>query len=188
MIIGLAGGMGVGKSTAVRLVQEAYFNKPVQLFKFAQPLYDIQEYVYNRISSIYTRPGDFVKDRKLLQWIGTDWGRSTVSDTIWIDLWKNDVNWFLENTPGGIVICDDVRFDNEAETIKAMGGLVIRVTSKQAAARIDTKAGITKHASEAGLQDSLVDATVENDRMVTDYEFALLQTIKNFAARRGTKG
>lgn len=187
MIIGLSGGMGVGKSTAVKLIKEAYFTKPVQLFKFAQPLYDIQEYVYNRIDEIYTRPKEFIKDRKLLQWIGTDWGRSTISDSIWIDLWKNDVSSFLNNTQEGVVICDDVRFDNEAEAVKTMGGLIIRVTSQRAKERAVGGEGIKGHPSEAGLSDYLVDSIIENDNTITSYELVLLQTIKNFAARRGTK-
>lgn len=188
MIIGLSGGMGVGKSTAIGLIKEAFFTRPLHLIKFAGPLYDMQEYIYSRISNVYKRDKSFVKDRKLLQWIGTEWGRGTISQTIWVDLWKAESTAFLDNNPGGIVVCDDARFDNEAETIRELGGMVINITSEYANKRIDTKAGIVNHASEAGIKPELIDATVKNDTTVQDFEFELLKVIKEFAARRGTKG
>lgn len=171
-IIGLAGGMGVGKSTAVSVIKKE-FN--AELIKFAQPLYDIQEYVYQRIFSVYARKETFVKDRKLLQWIGTEWGRDTISQTLWVDIWKAAALRTLED--GYIVVCDDVRFDNEAETIRAMGGKIIEITSKYADARIDTDAGISKHASESGLSRNLIDKTVDNSDTLQAFQQAILDAV-----------
>lgn len=52
MIIGLNGTMGVGKSTAAALIDKVSIN-PVKLVKFAGPLYDMQEYIYRRISKAH---------------------------------------------------------------------------------------------------------------------------------------
>jgi hypothetical protein len=160
-LIGFNGKMGVGKSTAIQALKDLLLaNSPVKLVKFAQPLYDMQEFIYRRIASVVQRDASFTKDRKLLQWLGTEWGRGTISQSIWVDLWKHEVENCSAKT---IVVCDDVRFDNEAETVKSLGGKIIEITSNQTQNRIDTKSGIVQHSSEAGIDPKLIDFTVENN-------------------------
>lgn len=165
-IIGFSGGMGVGKSTAIKILEDLYPSHPVFLVKFAQPLYDIQEAVYDRISSVYSRPSDFKKDRKLLQWLGTDWGRDTISNTLWVDLWKASVeevkrdHVFLDEP---IIVCDDVRFDNEAETLKELGGYVIKLVRPNNTAHAEGGQGIVNHKSESGISENLLDFVVYNN-------------------------
>ncbi len=172
-LIGLTGGMGVGKSTALSIIAKA--NSKVELVKFAQPLYDMQEFIYSRIGSVIKRDESFTKDRKLLQWLGTDWGRDSISKTLWVDIWRSQVqNLFDFGCP---VVCDDVRFDNEAETVRSMGGIVIEITSKHAAARINTQAGIAKHASESGLSRNLIDFSIENDDTLQAFQEKLLAAL-----------
>lgn len=163
MIIGLSGTMGVGKSTAVEVLRGSAEGRPVFNVKFAQPLYDIQEMVYDRISPVFKRPPEFVKDRKLLQWLGTEWGRDSISKTLWVDLWKARTTQILGQSPGAVVVCDDVRFDNEADAIHHMGGQVILLTGKRTADRAAGGVGIQGHSSEAGIAAHLVDMSVAND-------------------------
>lgn len=181
MIIGFTGGMGVGKSTAVTLVTEFFYPKFVTLTKFAQPLYDIQEFAYQRIEGAYKRPESFIKDRKLLQWIGTEWGRDSLSKTLWVDVWKADAE--VKLFKGYIVICDDVRFDNEAETIRSMGGKIISITSNKVAARIDTGSGIKAHASESGISKFLIDAHIENNGTKDQYQQAIWGALKDLGIK-----
>lgn len=162
MIIGFTGKMGVGKSTAVKELGDKF-----KLIKFAQPLYDIQEYAYRRIEGAYKRPENFIKDRTLLQWLGTEWGRNTLSQNLWIDVWKTDAEIALFK--GNYVVVDDVRFDNEAQAIRELGGKIIQITSDRTEERIDTKAGISGHPSESGVTPNLVDITVKNDLSLTHY-------------------
>ena len=174
MIIGFTGQMGSGKSTAIERLKK--YAGRVELVKFAGPIYDIQEYVYSRIASVYTRPDTFTKDRKLLQWIGTDWGRDTISQTIWLDLWKAKVRSVQNQhiyTPNLTIVCDDVRFDNEAEMVKSLGGHVVQIISDKTQNRIDTTAGIVHHKSEAGLDPKLVDYTVTNNGTIAEFELAI---------------
>ncbi len=162
-ILGLNGSMGSGKSTSFNIIKDL-FPGSVGLVKFAQPLYDMQESIYDRIKSVHARPADFIKDRKLLQWLGTDWGRQTIRDTLWIDLWKAKVAQHAEEGTG-LVVVDDVRFDNEAQAIRDLGGMTINIQSDAALARM-AKAnlmGIQSHASEKGLPTRLVDRTVYNN-------------------------
>jgi hypothetical protein len=172
MLIGFNGKMGVGKSEAIKTLNEVS-NRPVELIKFAGVLYEIQELIYAKISPVYTRPPNFVKDRKLLQWLGTDWGRETISENIWVDLWKAKVVEALGR--GSTVVCDDVRFDNEAELVKSLGGLVVQITSNRTDERIDTKAGIANHASEAGIKESFIDFALVNNGTLEQYKESLLR-------------
>lgn len=168
MILGFAGSMGSGKSTAISFLQK-HTGRKVRLVKFAQPLYDIQEFVYDRIKSVHKRDASFVKDRKLLQWVGTEWGRGTISETLWVDLWKAEVAKLRHHYPEDILVCDDVRFDNEAGTIRSIGGKVIRITSKKNLERITTANGIQNHSSEKGISDNLVDYELQNEYSMEKY-------------------
>lgn len=163
-LIGFNGRMGSGKSTAIQALKYATEGVcQVHLVKFAQPLYDLQEAAYKRIESVYKRPESFIKDRKLLQWLGTEWGRDGISKTLWVDIWTAEVRRLNAAHPNDLIVCDDARFDNEAETIRSLGGLVVSINCNRTDERIDTKAGIVSHSSEAGINASLVDYTINND-------------------------
>lgn len=175
-LIGLSGRMGVGKSTAIECIRDLQQNY-VHLIKFAQPLYDIQEAIYRRINTVYKRPESFVKDRKLLQWLGTEWGRGQVSDTLWVDLWRTEAHYIMENFSSHIIVCDDVRFDNEVEVIKSLGGTIILLESDKADSRIDTKTGIAGHVSESGISLNKVDHVIQNNGSVDDLKKSLSSII-----------
>lgn len=170
MIIGFSGGMGSGKSTALKILVAAGL-KNVELIKFAQPLYDMQEQIYRRIKSVYTRPEDFKKDRKLLQWLGTEWGRGTISESLWVDIWKADATQAMMQ--GFNVVCDDVRFDNEAKTIHDLGGIVIQLTRKDNTVKAEGGEGLLNHPSESGLTRGLVDYTIQNNGTLEEFSRVL---------------
>lgn len=177
-LIALHGNMGVGKSEAYKFISETLGKDNVVLVKFAQPLYDIQEYAYNIISPVYTRPDSFTKDRKLLQWLGTEWGRQTISESVWIDLWKSKVKSLIES--GKTVVCDDVRFPNEAESVRQLEGIVININSYQNVNRIDTNSGIVNHPSESGLPNHYIDDVVYNNGTLEEYKLSLTLMLKGF--------
>jgi hypothetical protein len=189
-IVTFTGRMGVGKSTAIQILDEIP-NTALYNVKFAEPLYRMQEEIYNIISSVYKRPADFVKDRKLLQWLGTEWGRGTISESLWIDIWKSEVKDLVMDegsldkyfTVGGgesntIITCDDVRFDNEAEAVKSLGGIIIQLTSNKTDQRINTTNGISGHASEKGVDKKYIDYTIENNGTMEELRDKLLHVIK----------
>lgn len=178
MLIGFHGGMGVGKSTAIQALKDFVFPGEVHLVKFAQPLYDMQEFVYRRISSVHVRPETFIKDRKLLQWLGTEWGRDSISTNLWVDIWKAAVTSIQLENPRAVIVCDDVRFDNEGETLKSMGGHTIKIVSNRAGDRINTQAGIANHKSEAGIRKELLDFVVDNNDTVAAFEERLVACFK----------
>ncbi len=169
-ILAFTGKMGAGKSTAIEQLGYLY-DGTIKLIKFAKPLYDIQEYVYRRIQSVHRRPEDFVKDRKLLQWLGTEWGRNSISESLWVDIWKHDAQTSQERHH--LVVCDDLRYDNEAAAVKSIGGVVVKIENNSNA-RIDTTAGIQGHASELGIDNSLIDCIIDNSSDISDLRQSLL--------------
>lgn len=64
--------------------------------------------------------------RYLMETLGTDWGRKAVGDTLWADLWTFKAEAELRKF-GGRVVVDDLRFPNEAEAVKDLGGRVVQV-------------------------------------------------------------
>lgn len=158
MIIGLTGKKGTGKSYCVRKLEKQYKNTSV--VKFAKPLYDMQDAIYEIANLPYPDP----KDRKLLQFLGTEWGRSIDKD-LWINLWKDQANFLLSD--GKIVLCDDIRFDNEAELVRNMGGIIIELTGPSRIANDGTE----NHASEKGIDKKYVDIFLEiNDNIIKEVE------------------
>lgn len=183
MIIGFNGKMGVGKSTAIRFLEDYYPNSTVHVVKFAQPLYDMQEYIYRRITPVYRRGPTFIKDRKLLQWLGTDWGRDTIMQNLWVEIWKDEVRQIQKENPNAVIVCDDVRFDNEGETVKAMGGYVVAIVRNDNAKHADGGVGIVGHASEGGIDKKYLDFIVENNDTVAEFRTSLFEVFKDLSCR-----
>ncbi len=148
--------------------------------KFAQPLYDMQEYMYKRVEAVHQRDETFIKDRKLLQWIGTEWGRDSISKTLWVDLWKNEVRSVRKTFKiDTIITTDDCRFDNEAEAVKSLGGVIVKIVSNKNGERIDTTSGIVQHKSEAGVSDKFIDFTIDNSYSKAEFYKELSRVLKS---------
>ena len=79
-----------------------------------------------------------VSSRHLLQTLGTEWGRQCISPDVWLKVWRARAKRYER------VVVDDVRFENEAELLRSLGGDVWRV-QREGVANLST------HASEGGL-------------------------------------
>lgn len=126
-----------------------------------------------------------INARVLLQQLGTEYGRAMHPD-VWVRYalrTAKEVLWGSPYTPQtgaashvdatrpppvGVVI-PDVRFENEAQAIRAAGGWVMRVTRPGAGLR----GAAGDHASEAGLPESRVDANVQNEGTLEDLGVAV---------------
>lgn len=82
--------------------------------------------------------------RELLQKLGTEVFRNHVAQTIWIDLLVSEYKTRLESSKELNWLITDVRFPDEADAIKSMGGELIRVITPY------MDSGDT-HTSETGL-------------------------------------
>lgn len=94
--------------------------------------------------------------RQIMQSLGTEWGRGLVNEDVWITLAKQRL---LQDGPGMVI--PDVRFDNEADWIRGINGLVIHVSRKGAQA-------VSPHSSEGGITQISQDFEVANDGTLED--------------------
>ena len=63
--------------------------------------------------------------RHLLVTLGTEWGRNMIHQDIWLDNWISIAGaWARSGQP---VVADDMRFPNEYQAIKELGGRVVRI-------------------------------------------------------------
>tara|TARA_R100000951_G_scaffold106119_1_gene100462 strand:- start:107 stop:637 length:531 start_codon:yes stop_codon:yes gene_type:complete len=153
-IIGLAGPSTVGKSTIARRLKS--------IFSSGSPEGEIHSFASNIRLALYVmglevnyedKEAPVYKDkstRDLMKSLGTEWGRNSVGLNIWVDLLMQRID--KSDAPAAII--DDVRFANEAQAIRNRGGIVIELSRE----------GVQyngAHATELGLDKSLVDATVD---------------------------
>jgi len=81
-----------------------------------------------------------VSPRRLMQTLGTEWGRQLINPDLWLILAKQ----LLLNYGPGMVIAD-VRFENEAAWVREQGGRVIHIERPD-------NVTVEAHASEAGIE------------------------------------
>lgn len=174
MIIGLTGLAGSGKSEvayALRNVAKTTtipFAGPLKSMLKAVGFTDAQ--LYGDEKSVPLPQFGGRTPRQMMQWLGTEWGRELVDDQIWITLWKKAVS--EAKTP--LVIADDVRFPNELNAIREMGGVVWRIERPGVVAM--------GHESEVHIPRMRVDAVIHNTstlfelRQEADYHLHALVT------------
>lgn len=96
--------------------------------------------------------------RQLMQTLGTEWGRGTVREDVWIRVMENKIQREAfdakQNGEEGqlVVIIPDIRYNNEA----ALCDVIVKITREDAPE-------VSAHTSEAGLDPELVSYTVSND-------------------------
>lgn len=159
MIIGICGAAGAGKdAVTVRLVDAHGFRR----IAFADPIYEmlavLTETPAERLRDRRAKEAEIswlgASPRRLLQTLGTEWGRRHVADDIWIKI------AIRRASQSRLVTIPDVRFANEAEAIRAAGGSVWLV-ERPGLSCLD--AASASHESERGIAASLIDAVIAND-------------------------
>jgi hypothetical protein len=163
MIIGLSGYAQSGKDATANLL---CLNYEYTRRAFADPMRHALVTINPKLDSI-TRVSDYVDDygwdiakknpevRRLLQVLGTDFGRRMIGDDVWIKMAMSDLR------QGDRVVISDVRFPNEAQAIKAMGGSMWRINRHNHSA-------VNNHASERAMDNYMFDHVIYNDGTLDD--------------------
>lgn len=103
-----------------------------------------------------TRYLDGKSPRYALQTLGTEWGRDIMGTDFWVNCAMAQADRLMAD--GYNVVMDDVRFPNEAQAIKARGGLVVKITRPSIQPPENAQ-----HASEGALADFPFDLELVND-------------------------
>lgn len=123
-IIAFTGFFGVGKSEAVNALPGEY-----TIVSFAKPLKDMLKAIGLNDEQLYGTQKHVPLDllcgltpRFAMETLGTGWGRKMMADKFWTNRWKITVS----QHPDGVV-CDDLRFPNEHDTVRELDGILIRI-------------------------------------------------------------
>lgn len=172
VVIGLSGVARAGKDTVASLLTEHHgFQRRAfadALKKVLVALDPIVEPTGRRLSDLGL-PMDQAKAlpevRSLLQRLGTEAGRHALGADIW-------VRTLLAGPVPQRMVVSDCRFPNEAQAIRARGGIVVRVERPGFTA-------INGHSSETALDDWEFDAVIVNDGAIAD----LVPQVADIASR-----
>lgn len=151
MIIGLSGRIGCGKSTVAEHLASAH---GYHRHRMAGPLKAMMRclglddrHIEGELKEV---PCDILggaTPRQAMQTIGTEWGRNMIHPDLWTRAWTATL------PAVGDVVCEDVRFQNEADAVREAGGVVIRIERDNAPG--------SAHASENSLPEP--DFVLSND-------------------------
>jgi len=108
-----------------------------------------------------------VSARRLMQTLGTEWGRNLIRGDVWVRAVEQKVLKIPVTRARGVVI-DDLRFQNEAQWVIDMGGMVVRIDRDAVTERYEGD-----HPSEGELAGFRPDLILKNNSGLEDlwYEF-----------------
>lgn len=126
-IIGIAGRARSGKDTIAQIIQQEY---RCMTYAFAEPLkamlraigLDEQDLNGGRKDELNN---DFqATPRHMMQTLGTEWGRDTINDNIWVIAAAQRIKQMHRSQPDATILITDVRFQNEADFVRKHGFLI----------------------------------------------------------------
>ena len=125
-LIALTGVARSGKSTIAKELTKYGYTRS----KFSQTLKNMllqipgvtEEMTEGKLKELPQRILGDRTPRDVMQTLGTEWGRDLVSNKIWLDAWQRSVAHLK------YVIVEDLRFPNEADLVKSLGGEIWSVT------------------------------------------------------------
>ncbi len=129
-LIALCGLKGSGKSSAANALASVL---PAARVRFAGPLKDMLRAIGLTDAEIEGELKELPSDklcgktpRHGMVTLGTEWGRQMIGEDIWVEAWKRSVAPHLAR--GVDILTEDLRFPNEYEAVRSLGGIVLRVT------------------------------------------------------------
>lgn len=163
MIIGLSGYAQSGKDSTAELL---CLNYGYRRIAFADPMREALLRLNPKLDSI-THIAHRVEDygwdltkkdpevRRLLQVLGTEVGRKMFGENFWVDLALSGLK------PEDKVVVSDVRFPNEGDAIKKLGGSLWRINRRNHSA-------VNDHASEHAMDNYMFNHVIYNDGTLDD--------------------
>ena len=155
---------GSGKSTIAQFLRDEGYH----VNSFAGPLKNMTAALFESAGYSYAQAWNMVNNKDMIvptlgfrsrtiqQRLGTEFGRMVMGEDFWVNIWQAKARCYAK------VVADDVRFPNEAEAIKEMGGQMWYI-SRPSITNKET------HASEGQLDDWRgFDRSIINDGTIQD--------------------
>lgn len=178
-LIGFTGPLHSGKTSCANILKEYY---DAAVFSFATPLklgvaemFDwCIEQLEEEVFKDTVDPLLGFSPRRALQVIGTNGVRDHLGQDIWLKILSRRIATHLSSNWPAVV--DDVRFENEANFIRAHGKLIHVVPAMHASEHIDPQA--LAHSSEQGIKFKHGDLILNNPKKGKEHlKLALEKTI-----------
>jgi hypothetical protein len=166
-LIGITGYAGTGKDTVRTMLEQKGFTG----LAFADPIRAMlrtllrssglnEAYMDSRALKERTIPELDVSYRHLAQTLGTEWGRAVQAD-LWLRLAANKMMMASREDAAAKFVISDVRFANEADFVRQLGGQIWRIE------RADTPS-VRDHVSEREIDSLKVDQYIHNNGSLAD--------------------
>jgi hypothetical protein len=170
-IIGITGRAGAGKNAVASMIPGAF------VIGMADPLYAMlaamlgipEPLLRQRECKESVVPWLGKSVREMLQTLGTEWGRGMVCSDVWLRLLARRLGQLAEQGIS-IVAVADVRFENEVEYLRSLGGEVWHV-------RRPGVDGPTGHSSEDGVAVAPGDVVIDNAGTLDGLRMAVMAAI-----------
>ena len=187
-IYGFSGKLGTGKN----YISEKIFMKmmepvPTAIISFADQI-KVNGIVQHGLDRHKCFAEKDEHTRKVMQRVGTEEGRDKFGEDIWL---KYAFEWMAVHASRGIkrIIVSDVRFHNEFDFIKSLGGIMIRVDAngrnrdalqKEVAKGVGKLEDIANHKSETELDSGRqFDYRIDNDHGAENVHIQVRQLIRS---------
>lgn len=161
-IIAISGKANTGKDYVSRLIQNSYNYYPFSFaLHFKMEMVGMGDVTYEEVMD--TKPPHV---RDMIQQRGTEHGRLLYGEDIWVDTVDSWFRYFSKNWKINRFVITDIRFPNEAEYVKRVGGKVFRIKSKDRLQSSKLNSTQLSHTSETALDsypDDYFDGIIQND-------------------------
>lgn len=175
-LIGITGRAGSGKSTVAEFLIEQGF----QQIAFADPLkVGLAAILQEAVEDLFSperkekpvRPywPEHVTSRLLMQAVGTEGVRNNVDPNFWV--WLAHEKFVKAETH---VVVSDVRYEEEAEWVRAQGGKIWRLVRNN----LPQITGLKKHVSEQGISSHPDDVTLYNNGSLDELGYSVRQLLR----------
>jgi hypothetical protein len=170
-VIGIPGRKYNGKDTIANYLRDKYGYKQIA---FAGPLKEIcgklfgftNEQLHGSLKETPDNNWFGLTPRQVLQFVGTNMFRDHMSELnenfkndFWLLCAKNTMEQVFKEDPTAKFVISDVRFPNEVDMIKQMGGVVLRVSRPS----LNNNKNDDVHISELLIDELDVDYDIVND-------------------------
>jgi hypothetical protein len=110
--------------------------------------------------------------RHLLQTLGTEWGRDTIHKNIWVMAMAKHLKDYRKP-----VVIDDIRFANEVQMIRDLGGKIVYIQRDSAEAVTD------QHSSEQLYKTVVADRVIRNNGSLSEFQDKIPSIVCNASVK-----